>query len=183
MAIGKITRFIDIPEFTSWGSYATDMGLDYVYETVIGKWTQPGVGCGLELNPDFQRGHVWNDKKRIAWLEYVLRGGRSGRDIFLNHPGWSGTFKGDFVLVDGKQRLEAVRYFMENKIKVFGSLRREYQDKFSPIHHTVRVHVNNLQTRAEVLQWYLDLNAGGVVHTTSEIKKVQVLLDAELQGE
>jgi hypothetical protein len=29
--------------------------------------------------------------------------------------------------------------------------------------------VNDLPTRAAVLQWYLDLNTGGVVHTSHEI--------------
>jgi hypothetical protein len=35
------------------------------------------------------------------------------------------------------------------------------------------------KTRAEVLQWYLDLNTGGVVHTDEEIAKVERMLEAE----
>ena len=28
---------------------------------------------GLQLNPDFQRGHVWTEEQQIAWIEYHLR--------------------------------------------------------------------------------------------------------------
>jgi hypothetical protein len=42
--------------------------------------------------------------------------------------------------------------------------------------------VNELKTRREVLQWYLDLNAGGVVHTTKEIERVRELLAKEGEG-
>ncbi len=179
----KITRFRDVPQYTRSGSYEVDMGLDYVYDTVIKEWAQTDdqVGRRLDLNPDFQRGHVWTKKKKSAWIEHILRGGRSGKIIYLNHPGWMGSFKGDFVLVDGKQRLDAIAAFMENKIKAFGSYRKDFTDRIHSV--GVKVNINNLKARAEVLQWYLDLNTGGVVHTTAEIKKVQVLLADELKGE
>lgn len=179
----KYTDFRDIPQFTSWGNYAVDMGLLYAYEHIVKEWAsderKDEFGYGLQLDPDFQRGHVWNDAKKTAWMEYVLRGGKSGRDIFLNHPGWMGSYVGDFVLVDGKQRLDAIRSFVENEIKVFGTYYRNFKGKMPHTDPSLRVHVNNLKTREEVLQWYLDLNSGGVVHTDEEIEKVRVLLAAE----
>jgi hypothetical protein len=39
--------------------------------------------------------------------------------------------------------------------------------------------VNDLKTKAEVLQWYLDINSGGVVHTETELEKVKRLLTKE----
>ena len=39
-----------------------------------------------------------------------------------------------------------------------------------------RWHVNDLSTYSEVLQWYLDLNSGGTVHTEEELNRVQQLL-------
>lgn len=69
---------------------------------------------------------------------------------------------------------------MRNELIIFGNTR------FSDFTDTLRMtgpdfifYVNNLQKRAEVLQWYLDLNTGGVVHTDEEIEKVQRLLEQE----
>lgn len=39
--------------------------------------------------------------------------------------------------------------------------------------------MNDLDTQAEVLQWYLDINSGGVVHTEAELDKVRWLLEVE----
>ena len=71
----KITRYIDIPQFTRDGNWQADfdfLGLvDFMKEEIN---TQ-----GLQLNPDFQRGHVWTNEQQIAFLEYFLKGGKSDR--------------------------------------------------------------------------------------------------------
>ena len=83
------------------------------------------------------------------------------------------SFKGPFYLVDGKQRLQAVRLFLNNKIKAFGYYYNEYEDELHLIGPDFLINVNDLATREEVLQWYLDLNSGGVVHTEEELNKVK----------
>jgi hypothetical protein len=175
----KYTRFRDIPQFTDCGKYAVDVGWDYLEPQLDGM----NEGGGLNLDPDFQRAHVWTEDKQIHYIEFVLRGGRSSRDLFFNCPSWSRRGKWaeeqPIVLVDGKQRLEAARRFIRNEIGAFGSLYREFTDRMRIHNATFRVHVNDLQTRTEVLQWYLDLNTGGVVHTTEEIEKVRRLLEQE----
>jgi hypothetical protein len=137
---------------------------------------------GLDLNPDFQRGHVWSEEKQISYVEFCLRGGQSARDILFNHPNWQGSYIGQMVLVDGKQRLEAVRKFLRNELPVFGHTIDEYEDKVIMLRSSNAnfiFKVNNLKTRKEVLQWYLDINTGGVVHTEKEIEKVKKLLEKE----
>jgi len=39
--------------------------------------------------------------------------------------------------------------------------------------------MNDLKTRAEVLQWYIEFNAGGTPHTEAEINRVRELLKKE----
>ncbi len=175
--MSKITRFRDIPQFTSFGSYYVNMGPEYLIEHVCGDWVNE---LGLQLNPDFQRAHVWTQEQQIAYVTYFLRGGKSGRELYFNHPGWMGSFKGgDFVLVDGKQRIEAIRAFLADEFEVFGSCYSEFTDRIRLTDGTFIVHVNDLKTRAEVLQWYIEMNSGGVVHTNEEIEKVQRLLEQE----
>ena len=168
----QITKYKDIPKFTDWGNYYVNQSWVYLEQ-----WLE-GIP-EADLDPDFQRGHVWTEDKQIAYVEFILRGGKSSRDLFFNHPGWTTDFHGSMQLVDGKQRMEAVRKFLRNELKAFGSYKDDFTDKLQVIGTDFIIHVNNLQTREEVLQWYLDLNSGGVVHTDDELNKVRKMLEAE----
>lgn len=175
----KYTRFRDIPQFTQTPGYHVDVGWDYLED-----WMKDHLEQGLNIDPDFQRAHVWTEAQQIAFVEYGLRGGLSGKAIYFNHPHWM-HFKrkknayDDFVLVDGKQRLNAVMRFLHNEIPAFGSYRREYTDKIRLAGPGFSVFINDLKTRAQVLTWYLEMNTGGTVHTDEEIEKVRRMLAEE----
>ena len=166
-------KYEDIPQFTSWGSYQTNMPLKYIKER-IEEW----IAEGLQLNPDFQRGHVWTEDQQISYIEFLLKGGQSARLIYFNHPNWMGNWKGDFVCVDGLQRLTAVMSFLGNKIKAFGCYYKDFEGRM-PTDIDLLFNVNNLKTKKEVLQWYLEMNSGGTVHTNEELNKVRGMLESE----
>lgn len=176
----KLTRFRDIPLFTTFGSWQCHFGLDRVWPQI-----NQFIVEGLDINPDFQRLHVWTEAQQIAYMEFVLRGGRTGRVIYLNHTHWSGQRDRQvpewFVLVDGKQRLEAIRRFFADEIRVFGSLYSEYSDDPDMLRQGFEIHVNDLPTRADVLKWYIEMNEGGTPHTLEEIAKAKRLLDADVK--
>ena len=176
-------NYKDIKEFTRNGNYKIDVSLDYLEESILRYQTEGPEESRLDINPDFQRGHVWDKDKQIAYMEFMLRGGNSARIIYMNHPGWMSDYKGDFVLVDGKQRLTAAMAFLTNQIPVFGGYYYKDIQGHLPVGIRLQFCINNLKTRAEVLQWYLDLNTGGVVHTTEEIEKVKNLLKEEKEKE
>ena len=175
------TSFRDIPTFTQTSPYAVDYGWSHLEE-----WLTEMVSRGLQLNPDFQRGHVWTPEQQVAYVEFVLRGGRSGRDILLNFPGFQHGMNadpkdpnaGEFVCVDGLQRLTAAMAFMHNEIPAFGTLFRDYTERLG-YNISFRLHVNDLKTREDVLNWYLELNAGGTPHTQEELDRVRSMLSAE----
>ena len=172
----KITRFRDIPAFTRDGNYQVDMDIRRIPEWIANEQKE----MNLQLNPNFQRGHVWTEEQQIAWLEFFLRGGKTGRILYFNCPSWQGSVKdgeyNDFVCVDGLQRLTAIRKFMNGEIPVFGSYINEYEDKMSNTRNAIKVNVNNLKTEKEVLQWYVDMNAGGTPHTNEEIERVKKMI-------
>lgn len=166
-------KFRDIPQFPTI-HYVVDVSF-YDLPGQIDKYVHD---YGLELNPDFQRGHVWNTEQQRLFVEFMLSGGESGRNIFFNHPGWMGSFAGDFVCVDGLQRITAMLRFLEDRLKVFGYYYSEYEDSLG-FTSGFKFHIAKLQTRAEVLQWYIQFNTGGTVHTTAEINRVKELLKQE----
>lgn len=133
----------------------------------------------LELNPDFQRGYVWTRKQQISYVEHILKNGLTGREIYFNCPDWMASFEGPMVCVDGLQRITAVQAFMGNKIKAFGTYRKEYIDSFVPLYAAFSININNLVNRSDILQWYIDLNTTGKRHTPKQIEKVKNLLDKE----
>lgn len=171
-------KFKDIPKLTRMARYSINQPWTTVLYT-IENWQKDELGGRLNLLPDFQRGHVWNEKQQIAYVEYMLKGGLSGKDIYFNHPGWMRTFKGDFVIVDGLQRLTAVMKFLKNELPVFGYKILEFEDKLGFGDIDFIFHINDLRTRKEVLQWYIDFNSGGTVHTEEEIERVRKLLEIE----
>lgn len=162
----------DIPKITKRGNYQVDIPLSHLIENsyrYISKY-------GLQLNPDFQRGYKWGNKRRSKFVEFLLKGGET-TPIYLNHPGWMNDFIGDFVVVDGLQRLTSCLFFLLNKLPVFGYYRYEIEDmKVLLDRISIAININNLKTRKEVLQWYLDLNDGGVKHTEKELNKVKQLI-------
>ena len=172
-------KFRDISQFIDTGSWECNYGFESLVNT-IEKWSNgEDTDVPLEINPDFQRGHVWIEQQQIAFIESVLRGGaKNARVIYLNNPNWmrhSDRLYKDFVCVDGLQRYTAIKRFINNEIKVFGYYYREFEDKLRG-KHDMRLNVNDLPTRKDVLQWYIEFNAGGTVHTEEEINKVRKLL-------
>lgn len=179
-----IMKVADISKFICPPNYNVCIDWRFLEEQLKG-YDDRGVkgSLGLDLNPDFQRGHVWTEDKQIAYVEFCLRDGQSSREILFNHPNWQSSYKGQMVLIDGKQRLEAVRKFLRNELPIFGN---NFLNNFDDPKRLLKMNgayfifrVNNLKTRKEVLTWYLQLNSGGVVHTKEELDRVRSLLEKE----
>jgi hypothetical protein len=169
-------KYSDIKEYTRTANYAIDVPLDSL-QVSIARFVNDYC---CDLDPDFQRPHVWTETQARLYVEHILKGGSSGKDILFNCPEWHLGSRDNFVLVDGKQRLEAFRLFFADQLYVFGHLASEFEGR-PRIYTSLKFHVNDLKTRTEVLQWYLDFNTGGTVHTPQEIARVRGLLEAELQ--
>ena len=132
------------------------------------------------MSPDFQRGYVWTEEQKIKYVEFILRGGKTANIIYFNQPEWStGGNTQPMILLDGKQRLSSLLAFVNNEIKAFGTF---YKDFEGWLGQTIGVifNVNNMKTRVDILQWYIDFNSGGTVHPEEEIDKVRELLKKEL---
>ena len=140
------------------------------------------MDVGRLIIPDYQRGRVWTDEQSALFVGFVLTGGQPPPIWIQEHPD-SETEE----IVDGLQRLSAMRLFMEGAIpaelpnsqRVWrkdldgdcdGMLKGLYLTKM----------IVCLPTRADVLRLYLRLNRGGTVHTEAEINRVNELLAREV---
>lgn len=70
----------------------------------------------LDLNPPYQRRSVWTRKDRIYFLDTIFNGYPCPA-VFL-HKKTDETGKATYFVVDGKQRLETIIMYSENRITI-----------------------------------------------------------------
>lgn len=142
----------------------------------------------LDLDPDFQRGRVWTIKQQELFMGHLLSGG-TVQPILLSAYGRTPTSKR--VLLDGKQRLGAIRSFVEGC--GFAELHDGRRFRLCDVYDAdvmmrsilvqlaeVALSSDPVEARRETLRLYVKLNRGGTPHSDSEIDRVRKMLaDAE----
>ncbi len=171
--------FGTIKKFTHQGNYCVSTDLrdfKYTIDRYIEKYD-------LQMNPDFQRGHVWTVEQQIKFIEFLLKGGKTD-PVQFNHTEWmsNNMSEGEMVCVDGLQRSTAIIKFLDDELPIFGGYTISQIDNLKIFDVSLQISVNNLKTRKEVLQWYIELNDGGTPHTTEEISKVKKMVEDEAMG-
>lgn len=140
----------------------------------------------FELQPDFQReNNAWTREQQISYIENLIRG-IAPADLKFNSDNWNSKGANEIeriVCIDGLQRITAMLAFLNNEFAVFGNLKADdlYETPFSPKSIKIRYEMYNLETREELLNFYIKLNSGGTVHTEEEIDRVKQLLEKEKQ--
>ena len=174
--LGKIIRARDYDNLlVPNGHYKINMPLNFIKKHL----EEEIKDMGLNLDPNFQRAHVWDLVKRVKYVEFLLKGGKSN-PIYFNHEGWMKSYRGEYVIVDGKQRLTAILMFLNNEFPVFKEMDSDgigyYAKEFDIIPNDVEFIINDLPSRELVLKWYLQMNEGNVAHTEEELDKVRQML-------
>ncbi len=79
-----------------------------IHELVIRKWDKGKI----IIDPDFQRNVVWKLDKSSAFIESIILN-YPIPNIYLNQ-----SKDGNYIVVDGKQRLTTLRNFMKNEFRL-----------------------------------------------------------------
>ena len=82
-------RFSDIHKYTSCGNWEVHVRLTYLKEN-IDHWVSTS---NLQLNPDFQRGHVWTESNKLRMLSMFSVAVRTQSLFTLINPVGMGTIK------------------------------------------------------------------------------------------
>lgn len=166
------TNFQDIPERIK-AYYQVDVDFGSLKDNIERFIEQ----FNLELNPDFQRGHVWTEEQQIEYVEFLLTDPDRDKStqVVFNCPGWMGPrWKKEMVCVDGLQRITACLRFLNNEIPAYGTY---YKDYTGWIRSKLQFVVGAFHKKSDVLKWYLEMNAKGTPHTDEELQKVRKLLE------
>lgn len=169
-------KFKDIPQFPH-SYYRVNVEIKYLKEH-LEHWDRPDMGSPLIMNPEWQRGHVWTLEQKISYMEYFLKGGTTGRDVYFNCSSFQGEYNTPIYCVDGLQRLTTAIEFMDNKIPIFGGhFLSDFEDKINRVNNICfNINVLKVNNKAELLKVYIDMNSGGSPHNPTEIARIEKMM-------
>ncbi|MGO1120942.1 DUF262 domain-containing protein [Rhodovibrionaceae bacterium A322] len=97
----------DLEHVKNWADGAVLWSTDWTAETVISQLNRGNI----DLDPNFQRRSAWTDKKQSLFIESAILGLPIPQLILAEDR----NRKGSFIVIDGKQRLLAIRRFASTK--------------------------------------------------------------------
>lgn len=138
---------------------------------------------GVDFNPDYQRGSVWDDEDREKLLDSIFAGREIGRFVFKQLPFTRTSDDGNYYeIVDGKQRMLTLLAFYENRFPYKGVFYNDLsaQDKNWFMDASIGVaEIDQSVARAEVLEIFLALNEGGKPVAKEVLDHARELLNEE----
>ncbi|MGY6551248.1 MAG: DUF262 domain-containing protein [Erythrobacter sp.] len=93
----------DLTEGRNWANGAALWSTDWTAETLLGQLTRDNI----DLDPAFQRRSAWRNTKQSLFIESLILGLPIPQLILADEKGK----KGSYIVIDGKQRLLAIRRF------------------------------------------------------------------------
>jgi len=153
----------------------------------------------LDINPNYQREHVWSKEQASFFMGHILEGGWVSPFVIRRYDSLrvSPSVRADELnvydkpcppdeVVDGKQRLTAILDWYHNKIPAILSnkdtlflseLSKEDQRYITGMSGPVFTMGYVILSDLDVLKLYVRLNRGGTVHTKEEIDRVYDMID------
>jgi hypothetical protein len=132
--------------------------------------------CNLDMEPDYQRGHIWTLEDKVALIDSIFNDIEIGKFVLI----LTGNSKNQYEILDGKQRLTALVEFYEGrfkyKSKTFYELNRRDQSMF------LRFHISYARTEEPMpsemkYRYFLRLNTRGKEQDPKHIEYVKSLLE------
>ena len=118
--------------------------------------------------PEYQRDLVWDQEKKEMLIESLMMNMPIG-NIFMNERGF-----GDYELVDGQQRLDAIWSFYNNKFKWEGMFYKELPQKFQSRFNmgVVATYITKYTDKKKLIELYYRINWAGVPHCVDELQAI-----------
>ena len=142
---------------------------------------------GIDLEPEYQRGNVWNDQQKYNLIDSIFKNVDIGKFTIIRRP-WGPDGNKPltpklYEMLDGKQRLTAVyEYYIGRfmyKGKYFYELHGRDQNHFK--HFTINWAETEPLTKEQKYRYFLKLNTTGTPVDENHINKVRELWVLEKQ--
>lgn len=136
---------------------------------------------GIDMNPSYQRGFVWNLEDKQKLIESIFQGVEIGKFALIRRPYQE---EGpSFEILDGKQRLSTIIEFLQDRFAYKGVLYsqlnpqdKRYFEQFSITYGEAEEGT----TLAQKLRYFLKLNTGGRAQDPQHMEGIrQQLMELE----
>ena len=124
--------------------------------------------------PPWQRPEVWSDQQKARFIEGIFLGLGTGYYV-VNEPDWDegGSKPMSGWLINGQQRLTAIRDFTAGRVEIFGGLRYDdlsRVDRMKRFAHVVFpcIEIDYQADESRLRELYDRLNFGGTAHTPAD---------------
>jgi Protein of unknown function DUF262 len=177
----------DLEPIKNWSEGAVLWSTDWTAETILSQMNRKNI----DLDPSFQRRSAWQDKKQSLFIESLILGLPIPQLVLAD----SQTKKGSYIVIDGKQRLLAIRRFASlganeefKPLKLTGLIERAdlnkktYEDLVSDAkfinelttfqNSTIRtITIRNWQNERYLYDVFLRINTGSVQLSPQELRQ------------
>lgn len=136
---------------------------------------------GIDFNPDYQRGYVWDQKDKELLLDSIFKNIDIGKFVLIHLSDKEWYERGfSYEILDGKQRLSTLIEFYENKLPYKGKYYNDLSgmDKLAFKEHQVAVAEVRETDKKTVLKYFLMLNRTGKSMDESHLAEVEKMLDS-----
>lgn len=119
---------------------------------------------GVDMDPEYQRGYVWDDEDREYLIDSIFQNIDIGKFVFvhLDADEWMKR-NVSFEILDGKQRLNTLKMFYENRFpykgKYFNDL--SFADRRTFTEHNISYADVNSPDKNDIYRYFLKLNRSG----------------------
>lgn len=140
---------------------------------------------GLDLDPDYQRGHVWDNDQKVNLIDSIFKHVDIGKFAVVKRP-WGPDGNKPltpklYEVLDGKQRITAIiEYFLGRfpyKGKYFNEL--GYRDQGHFLSYSISYAESDYLTKEQKYRYFLKLNTSGTPVDPAHMKRVAGLLEKE----
>lgn len=136
-----------------------------------------GLHAGVDFNANYQRDHVWTMEDKVDLIDSIFNNVDIGKFVFVqrneNHRGKY------YEVLDGKQRLTALREFFEDRFEYKGVVfsRLSGMDKHKILGHPITYGFLENPTERSIYLAFIKLNTCGKPMDHKHIDKVKKLLN------
>lgn len=153
--------------------------LDF-YNSAIESLLIRNYSSGIDLEPDYQRGYVWEQKDKEMLLGSIFKNIDIGKFVLihLSDKEWHERGLG-YEILDGKQRLSTLIEFYENKLSYKGKYFNDLSetDKRAFTRHQVAIAEVRETDKKTVLKYFLMLNRTGKSMDKAHLDKVEKMFN------
>jgi len=132
--------------------------------------------AGIDFDVEYQREHVWTTKDKVALIDSIFNNIDIGKIVLVQRPYSEDIF---YEVLDGKQRITAIRDFYEDRFKYRGFYYSELSrmDKYKFGNHGITLGYLENPNKEAIFESFIKLNTCGKPMAKKHIDYVRHLLN------